>query len=121
MPQISPAARADGAWRITLNATGAPISDIDPSSQDIGRLDALDAGLGHVVPGRGERSLRVDAAAGVLDHIGFESGLARIDRAPGDTEIGRKAGEENLLDVARLQIGGETRGGLAVRFGKGRV
>src|ERR1700754_3831716 len=104
MPQISPAARSDGAQRTTSNATGAPISDIESSSRDIARLDALDAGLGHIGPGRRERSLRIDAAAGVLDHIGLETRLARVDRAPGHTEIGRKSRQKDALDIACLEI-----------------
>src|SRR3954452_3352117 len=53
---------------------------------DIARLDTLDAGLGHIGPGLGERALGVDAAAGVFDHIRFKAGLARVDRRPRDAE-----------------------------------
>ena len=90
-------------------------------NRDIARLDALDAGLGHVRPGLGQRALGVDAAAGVFDHIGLEAGLARIERGPGDAEIGRQAGHEQTLDLARLQIGGKSGRGLAVGLGEGRI
>ena len=43
--------------------------------RDIAGLDPLHAGLGHVGPGFGERALGVDAAAGVLDDIGFKAAL----------------------------------------------
>src|SRR5215468_10957405 len=91
------------------------------SHRDISGLDTLDTGLGHVGPGLGERPLRVDAAAGVLHHIGLEAGLARVERAPGDAEIRRQAYYKHALDVARLQIGGEPGRGLAVGLGEGRI
>ena len=89
--------------------------------RDIARLDALDAGLGHVGPGFCKRALGVDAAAGVFDHIGFKARLACIDRGPCDAEVGGEAGQEHALHLARLQVSGEPRRGLAVRFGEGRI
>src|SRR6478736_6339752 len=88
---------------------------------DIVRLDALDAGLGHVGPGFCERALGVDAAAGVLDDIGFKAGLARVERAPRHAEVGGEAGEEYPLYLAGYQISGESRRGLAVSLGEGRI
>ena len=90
-------------------------------SRDFARLDALDAGLGHVGPGLGERALGVDAAAGVFDDVGFKARLARIERGPCDAEIGGEARHEQPLDLARLQVGGEPGRGLAVGLGEGRV
>ena len=40
--------------------------------------------------------LSVDAAAGVLDHVGREADLARIERAPRDAEVGRQAGRNTV-------------------------
>ena len=90
-------------------------------NRDIARLDALDAGLGHVGPGLGERALGVDAAAGVFDHVGFKARLARIERGPCDAEIGGQSRQEQPLHLARLQIGGEPGRGLAVGLGEGRI
>ena len=87
-------AKAAPAWQLAEHPPEIPKTLIPPGSdperfagddlnRDIARLDALDAGLGHVGPGLGERALGVDAAAGVFDDIGFEAGLARIERGPG--------------------------------------
>src|SRR5438105_4560954 len=40
--------------------------------REVARLDALDPGLLHALPGRRQRALRVDAAAGILDDVGAE-------------------------------------------------
>ena len=69
---------------------GAKRRDDSPTRQ-LARLDALDAGLLHALPGRRQRALRVDAAAGVLDHVGVEPELARVHGRPGDAEVGGEA------------------------------
>ena len=90
-------------------------------NRDIARLDALDAGLGHVRPGFGQRALGVDAAAGVFDHIGLEAGLARIERGPGDAEIRGQSGDEQALQLAGLEIGGKSGRGFAVGLGESGI
>src|SRR5258708_3685971 len=67
------------------------------------------AGLRHGLPGAGQRAVGVDAAAGILDHGRLEAELARVDRAPGDAEIGRQPGQEHALEAALLQIGAQPR------------
>src|ERR687889_488867 len=46
---------------------------------DIPRADPHDAGGVHVGPGAGERALRLDGAARVVDHISPESGGAGLE------------------------------------------
>jgi hypothetical protein len=53
--------------------------------------------------------------------LGVESGLARIERCPCDTEIGRQSGHEQSLDLARLQVGGKSGGGFAVGLGESGI
>src|SRR4051812_32627663 len=94
----------------------------DPlSDSDVAGLDLLDAGLVHVEAGLGERALRVDATAGVLDYIDVEAGAAAVDRAPGDAEVGRQSGHEDRRDAALLQVAGKPGVGLLVGFEEGRV
>src|SRR5689334_224109 len=88
---------------------------------DIACLDALDAGVAHLLPGVGQRAVEVDGARGVLDDVGREAELARIERGPGDAEVGGKPGHEHRLDAALLQVTGQSRHGLAVGLDEGRV
>src|SRR5262245_56704669 len=89
--------------------------------RQIARLDALDAGLLHVLPGGGQRTLRVDATASVLDYIGAEPELARIDRRPPHAEVGGEPGNENCLDSTPLEIAVEPGLQLAVGLDEGRI
>src|SRR3954453_7288416 len=89
--------------------------------RDIRGLNPLHAGLGHIGPGFCERTLIVYAAAGVFPHIDLEARLARVERGPGHAEIRRQPRDEDALDLAPLQIAGETRRGLAIGFEEGRI
>src|SRR5579871_1121172 len=50
----------------------------------------LDSRGRHVAPGFGERAIQVDRPAGIFDERDFEAGGARIERGPGDAEVGRQ-------------------------------
>ena len=63
-----------------------------------------------------ERPIEIDAARRILDHGGLEARLARIERRPGDAEVGREAGNVDRVDAARLQVRGEPGRRLAVGF-----
>ena len=66
-------------------------------------------------------TVEIDGARGVLDHIGREAELARIQRRPGDAEIGGQPGHEHRRDAALLEIARQARAGLAVGLLEGRV
>ena len=83
--------------------------------------DPLHPGLRHVAPGGAERAHGVDAARRILDHEGVEAGLARVERRPGDAEIGREAGDEDALEAALLEVALEPGLGLAVGLLEARV
>src|SRR6266536_1132022 len=85
------------------------------------RGDALHASLHHVRPGLVERTLGVDAAAGVLDHIGLEAAVARVDRRPGDAEVGGETGDEYLFDAALGEVAAEPGWGLVVGVEEPRI
>jgi len=65
--------------------------------------------------------LGVDAAASVFDHVGLESGLARVERAPRDAEIRRKPGHEHAMQLAIPEISGESGRGRAVGLGESGI
>ena len=88
---------------------------------DIARLDALDAGLGHIGPGLGQRALGVDAAAGVFDHIGFEPALRASSAVQATQKSVARPATNSALDLARLEIGGKSGRGLAVGLGERRI
>src|SRR5713101_9893296 len=93
-----------------------------PSGQlDVRRRDALHAGARHVLPRLAERAAGVDAAGCVLDDGRGETGLAGVERRPGDAEVGGEADEERLLDAALAQVAGESRRRLAIRLVERRV
>src|SRR5712691_2685530 len=75
----------------------------------------------HVAPGTCERTLQIDRAAGVLDDAGVEAGGARIERRPGDAEVGGEAAQVELLEAFFLEEAGEAGSRLAVGFEKRRV
>jgi hypothetical protein len=79
--------------------------------RQIARLDFLDTGLSHVGPRLGQRAVHVNRTAGVLDHVGRETGVARIDRRPGHAEIGGEAADEDGIDAALLEIARQPRMG----------
>lgn len=81
------------------------------------RLDARDAGFGHLPPRRGERAIEVDRARGVFDHGRVEAGAARVERRPGDAEVGGEAAAVDLGDAARLQITGQAGAGAGLVLG----
>ena len=61
------------------------------------------------------------APAGVLDDVGRETGVARIDRRPGHTEVGGEAGDEDGIDAALLEIARQPGMGFLVRLQECRV
>src|SRR5215831_3516598 len=93
----------------------------EPDLGDVARLDALDAGGLHLLPGRRQRAVEIDAARGILDHVGGEAELARIERRPGDAEVGGEPGHEHRGDAALLEIAREPGHGLAVGLDEGRI
>src|SRR6266852_3362864 len=97
-----------------------PIRILERSCKIAG-LEARDARLCDLLPGRGERALVVDRAAGVFDDRSGEAELARIERGPGHAEIGRQAAYEHALDAALLEIAFEARARLAVGLEEGGV
>src|SRR5260221_6272378 len=88
---------------------------------EIGRLNAFDAGGIHRRPRLGERALGVDAAAGVLDDQCLEPLGARGQRAPRNAKVGREAGKENALQAALLEIATETGRGFLIRLNERRI
>src|SRR5215469_6160423 len=82
------------------------LSGCAPGLMQIARLDPFNACLGHVRPRLRERTLQIDRAAGILDHVGLEALAPRVERAPGHAEIGREPAEENGADAAPAQIPG---------------
>src|SRR6185295_15959030 len=72
-------------------------------------------------PRLGERALRIDAPAGVLDDQRLEALAPRIERAPRDAEVGREAGEERAFEAALPEIAAEAGLRLAVRLDERRV
>src|SRR5215470_17456151 len=90
-------------------------------SRKIDRADAPHAGLLHPLPGRSERALRVDRAAGVLDHSRGKPELARIERSPCDAEVGREPADIDARDTALAEVARKTRARGAVGFDECRV
>src|SRR5262249_49400781 len=82
---------------------------------------APDAGGGHVGPGARERAVEVDRAAGFLDDGGVEPGGARVERSPGDAEVGCEAADAKLFQPALREIAGETGSGRAVGLEERRI
>src|ERR1700704_455068 len=76
-----------GAWRPTPHCwtttpRGTTTPCCDTPSGDVARLDALHPRIVHLLPARRQRAVEIDAARGVLDHVGREAELARIHRRP---------------------------------------
>src|SRR5205823_2544018 len=63
-----------------------------------------------------ERSSGVDAARRVLDHQRAEAGARGVERGPRDAEVGGEADEVRVLQAALLEVAGQARHRLAVRF-----
>jgi hypothetical protein len=91
---------------------GPPYSPVDGavsqnkrySDREVARLDSLNASRRHVLPSLGQRTINVDRAACVLHDIGRQAEMTRIDRRPGNAEIGGKPGDKNRTDAAFLEI-----------------
>ena len=84
-------------------------------------FNLFDASRRHVFPGRSYRSVDVDAAAGVVHHIDVQTGVARIDRRPGDAEIGGETGNKDRVDLALLEVARQPSAGFLVSFQERRV
>src|SRR6476661_3957248 len=69
------------------------------SGLDVGRLDPLHAGVGHLLPGGCQRAVEIDRPGGVLDHVGREAELAGVYCGPGDAEVGRQPDQEHRVDT----------------------
>src|SRR5262245_5180663 len=89
--------------------------------RDVARLNALDAGLLHILPGRGKGALRVDASAGILDDRGGEAERARIHRRPGDAKVRGKTRDVDRLDAACVEVAVEAGLRAAVGFHERRI
>src|SRR2546426_1173102 len=107
---LSPAGR-----RRTGPAVGAR------SDGDVGRLDALDAGAGHVGPRLGEGAPRVDASSGVLDHGRREPRLTRVERRPPHAEVRGEPDQVDVAETALAQVTAEAGRGLPIGLQEGRV
>src|SRR5260221_13093392 len=88
---------------------------------EIGRLNAFDAGGIHPRPRLGERALGVDAAAGVLDDQCLETLGARVPPPPRNATVGRAAGKENTLQAALPARATGHRPGFLIRFNARRI
>src|SRR5207245_10899726 len=91
------------------------------SGREVAGLDPLDACLLHRRPGLGQRSLRVDAAARILDDQGLQADLPCVEGGPADAEVGGEADEVEGAETAVADIASQPRGRLAVGFEKGGV
>src|SRR5690606_16739522 len=108
--------RQSGAFRPAVKARA--LGRGESGWGEIARLDALDARRFHRLPGFRQRTLGINAAAGILDHEGLEFLLAGVHCRPGDAESRRQTSHEDALDAALLQIAAESGRGLAVGLGK---
>src|SRR5262249_24858291 len=92
-----------------LAATPSRSPPAGRSRSDISGSNALHARGEHVFPRFGLRAVRIDPAAGILDHEGAEARFAGVDRRPGDAEVGGEPDEKGLRETAIAQIAGEPR------------
>src|SRR5208283_3002833 len=97
------------------------VGDRNRGSGNIARLDLLDSRRRYIFPGFGDRSVDIDAAAGVVHNINVQTRMAGIDRSPGHTEIGSETGDKDRVDLAFLQVARQARLGLLVCFHESRV
>src|SRR6516165_11023228 len=70
---------------------------------------------------RGDRTVKVDAAAGVLDDDHLEAEAAGVLGRPAHAEIEGEAGEENAGEAALAQVPGEPGRRRAVVLVEGRI
>src|ERR1700751_3982888 len=96
--------------------SGSAPAFVISSIQNIARLDSFYARLRHVLPRLRERTLQIDRAAGILDHVGLEALAPCIERAPGHAVIRCEPAQEYAVDAAAPEISGQSRIRLVLGF-----